>query len=174
MRALQILIFLFCATLYAQDAQTKVGTVDIDFILAQMPEIEGAQKQVADYGKALDADLTSKMEAYQRLVNEYAENDPTYTIMQRQTMQDSIIKFETDINKYRQNAQQLISIKRDEVLQPLYQKIGVSLEKVAKEQQYTQVMERTSNIVYIDNRFDITLAILKDMGIELKEEEPKE
>lgn len=171
MKAIQIMILLFCITLGAQNTQSKVGTIDIDFILAQMPELEGVQKTVTDYGQTLDADLTSKMEAYQALVNEYAANDVTYTINQRKTMQDSIMNTETSINKFRQNAQQLISLKRDEVLQPLYQKIGASLEKVAKQLKYTQVMERTSNIVYIDNNFDLTLGVLQDMGIEIKQEE---
>ena len=86
-------------------------------------------------------------------------------------MQDSILNVETNINKFQQNAQKLITIKRDEELSPLYEKIGRSLEKVAKAQKYTQVMERTSNLVYIDNNFDLTLAVLNDMGIEVKEEE---
>jgi len=88
-------------------------------------------------------------------------------------MQDSIMKQETDLNKYRQNATQLIQLKRDEALQPLYQKIGAALEKVAKAQGYTQVMERTATLVYIDNAFDITIAVLKEMGIQVQTS-PKE
>lgn len=171
MKTLQILLLFISFSLTAQTAQTKVGTIDIDYILSQMPEIADVQKAVEGYGKTLDADLGKKLEDYQKLVEEYTNADPTYTIKQRKTMQDSIINSETDINKYRQNATQLISIKRDEELTPLYEKIGVSLEKVAKAQGYTQVMERNSSLVYIDNNYDITIAVLKDMGIEVKEEE---
>jgi outer membrane protein len=171
MKTLQLIIFFITLSVGAQTMQTKVGTIDIDYILSQLPEIVNVQKAVEDYGNTLDAQLTKKMEGYQKLVAEYKENDVSYTINQRQLMQDSIINSETDINKYRQNATQLISIKRDEELTPLYEKIGVSLEKVAKAQGYTQVMERNSSLVYIDNNFDLTLAVLKDMGIEVKEQE---
>ena len=171
MKKIQILLLLISFSVSAQTVQTKVGTIDIDYILTQMPELVSVQKAVEDYGKTLDADLGKKLEDYQKLVEQYTKDDPTYTINQRKTMQDSIINTETDINKYRQNATQLISIKRDEELTPLYEKIGVSLEKVAKAQSYTQVMERNSSLVYIDNNFDITLAVLKDMGIEVKQEE---
>lgn len=168
MKLLQILILSIAVS---ATAQTKVGTIDIDFVLSQMPEIADVQKSVEEYGKTLDSDLSQKMQAYQVLVNEYAQKDPTYTPEQRKTMQDSIINVETDINKFRQNATQLITLKRDEELQPLYTKIGASLEKVAQAEGYTQVMERSNILVYIDNRFDLTLAVLKDMGIEVKEEE---
>ncbi len=171
MKTLQLLLLLITFTVSAQTTQNKVGTIDIDFVLSQMPEIVNVQKAVETYGKTLDTDLTKKLEAYEKLVQEYTANDPTYTILQRKTMQDSILNVETNINKFQQNAQKLITIKRDEELSPLYEKIGRSLEKVAKAQKYTQVMERTSNLVYIDNNFDLTLAVLKDMGIEVKEEE---
>ncbi|MAO09187.1 MAG: outer membrane chaperone Skp, partial [Alteromonas sp.] len=42
--------------------------------------------------------------------------------------------------------------------------------KVAKAGEYTQILQRTNDLVYIDNRFDLTKAILKELGIEIKEE----
>jgi len=157
----------------AQPNQSKVGTIDIDYILSQMPELQSVQTAVNQYGEELNSDLDKKVKAYQSLVNEYAASDAAYTINQRKVMQDSIMKQETDLNKYRQNATQLIQLKRDEALQPLYQKIGAALEKVAKAQGYTQVMERTATLVYIDNAFDITIAVLKEMGIQVQTS-PKE
>jgi outer membrane protein len=170
MKTLQLLLLFISFSVAAQTGQSKVGTIDIDYVLSRMPEVTGVQKAVESYGKTLDADLTKKVEGYQKLIDEYKANDISYTVNQRKTMQDSIIKVETDINKFRQNATQLISIKRDEELAPLYEKIGQSLEKVAMAQGYTQVLERNANVVYIDNNFDLTLAVLKDMGIEVKEE----
>ena len=170
MKTLQLLVLLLTITVSAQTIPTKVGTIDIDYILSQMPEITNVQKSVESYGKTLDTDLKTKIQAYQALVNEYTANELNYTINQKKGMQDSIVSSETNINKFRQNANKLISIRRDEEMTPLYEKIGKSLEKVAKAQGYTQVLERNSNLVYIDNNFDLTIAILKDMGIEVKEE----
>lgn len=168
---IHILLLLFISlTVSAQTSTTKVGTIDIDYILSQMPEITNVQKNVETYGKSLDSDLSKKMQAYQALVEEYQANDVTYTINQRKTMQDSIFNVETDIDQFRNNATKLLTIKRDEELSPLYERIGKSLEKVAKSLGYTQVLERNSSLVYIDNQFDITIQVLKDMGIEVQEE----
>ena len=41
--------------------QTKVGTIDVDFILSKMPELEVVQKGVEDYGNSLQVDLDAKM-----------------------------------------------------------------------------------------------------------------
>ena len=60
---------------------------------------------------------------------------------------------------------------RSEYMQPLYNKVGQSLERVAESGGYTQVLLRDNNVVYIDNRFDLTMAVLKDLGIEVPKEE---
>ena len=48
MKAIKIL-FIFISV--SSFAQSKVGTIDIDFILSKMPELPAIQKQIEDYGK---------------------------------------------------------------------------------------------------------------------------
>ena len=163
------LLFLFVSI--SSFAQSKVGTVDIDFILSQMPELVTVQKQVEDYGKELDVDFKKNMDAYNLLINEYSENEATFSDTLKKVKQEAIITAENDLGKFQQNGTKLLNIRRDELLRPLYQKIGVSLGKVAKENAYTQVLQIDEYIVYLDNKLDLTLQILKDLGIEVKEGE---
>ena len=166
MRILTILFLFISLTVFSQ---TKVGTVDVDFILSKMPELPALQKQVEDYGKQLDADFNKKYEAYNVLVKAYTDGEAGFTIAQKKTKQEEIIAAEDDINKMQKNGTQLLSIKRDELVRPLYQKIGVSLEKIAKADGYTQVLQLDNSVVYADNTYDLTLTILKDLGISIEE-----
>ncbi len=169
MKLLKIAIFLMSITAFSQTS--KVGTIDVDFILSKMPELAGVQEQVDAYGKELDADLKQKLDAYTAEINKFKEGQNTMTLNQRRTAQDSIIAMETDINKYQQTANQMLALKREEFLQPLYKKIGDELEKIAQAEGYTQIIQRNGNLIYIDNRFDVTLAVIAALGIELKEGE---
>ncbi len=169
MKLLKIAIFLMSITAFSQTS--KVGTIDVDFILSKMPELTGVQEQVDAYGKELDADLKKKLDAYTAEINKFKEGQNTMTLNQRRTAQDSIIAMETDINKYQQTANQMLALKREEFLQPLYKKIGDELEKIAQAEGYTQIIQRNGNLIYIDNRFDVTLAVIAALGIELKEGE---
>ena len=63
-----------------------------------------------------------------------------------------------------------MEIKQQETLRPLYAKIGIALEKVAKAQGYTQVMQSTADVVYLDPNYDLTEPILKEMGITVNTE----
>lgn len=151
-------------------AQSKVGTIDIDYILTQMPELLEVQKQVEAYGKELDVDFNKNLDAYNVLVKAYTEGEAGFTIAMKKTKQDEILTAESDLGKFQQNGSKLLNLKRDDLLRPLYQKIGVALEKVSKEENFTQVLQIRDNIVYLDNNYDLTLKVLKELGITVKEE----
>lgn len=151
--------------------QTKLGTVDVDFIISKMPELANVQKQVEDYGKSLDNDLQTQLKNYQAAIDKYKIDEPTLTIAQKKSAQEAILTMENDIKKFQQNGNQLIVLKQDEYLKPLYTKIGTALEKVATAGGYTQVITRNEDVVFVDNRFDLTIPVLKELGIEYKEGE---
>jgi len=168
MKTLKIAFLFLCVTGFAQ---TKVGTVDVDFVLSKMPDLAGVQKQVNDYGAKLEADLTKKYEEYNAMVEDYKATEITMTIAQKKVKQDTILSRENEIAEFQQNGNRLIGLQREQFLQPLYKKIGDALEKIAKAEGYTQILLRNNNIVYVDNRYDLTLSVLKELGIELKEGE---
>lgn len=167
-KLLKIAFLFLCVTGFAQ---SKVGTIDVDYIISQMPELSGVQKQIEDYGNGLDSNLLKKLAEYQTAIDKYKTDEVSLTINQKKGRQDSIIAMENDIQKFQQNGNQLIVLKQEEYLKPLYEKIGIALEKIAKAEGYTQVLMRNNDVVYIDNRYDLTLAVLKELGIEIKEEE---
>ena len=55
------------------------------------------------------------------------------------------------------------------MLRPLYKDIGVALEKVAKTQGYTLIMQTNDSMVYIDPSTDVTRAVATQLGITIKE-----
>ena len=164
-------LLLICFTFQLQAQNSKVGTIDIDYILSVMPELEQVQQQVAQYKGGLESELQGKMNGLEAAVTNYRQNESTYTINQKKVKQDSLLGLENEINQYQQNGNQLLGLKQEEFMQPLYTKIGSVLEKVAESAGYTQVLLSDNTVIYIDNRFDLTLQVIKELGIELKEEE---
>ncbi|PKA82066.1 periplasmic chaperone for outer membrane proteins Skp [Ulvibacter sp. MAR_2010_11] len=161
------LVFLFISV--TAFSQSKVGTIDVDFVLSKMPELPALQKQIEDYGKQLDVDFNKKMEVYNALVTAYTAEEQGLTIAQKKTKQDEILKAEDEVNLFQQNGTKLLNIRRDELVRPLYQKIGVSLEKIAKAEAFTQVLELDERVVYVDHNYDLTIKVLADLGISIEE-----
>jgi len=167
MKIIKVLFLFICVSSFAQ---SKVGTIDIDFVLSKMPQLKEVQKEVELYGGQLDKDLTAKITAYEALVKTYQDNEANYTLIQKKEKQDEIVETEQDITKFQQNGAKLIGLKREDFLRPLYTKIGESVEKIAAQEGFTQILQINETVVYLDKELDITLKVIKDLGIILKEE----
>ncbi len=167
MKYLKIIFLLICITGFSQ---TKVGTINVDYIISNMPELETVNKEVEEYATKLDADLQKQLEDYQAKLKVYREGEATFTDAQKQEKQLELRNVQNDINKFQQNGTKLININRDEKMRPLYTKIGEALDKIAKEQGYTQVLTVNSSLAYYDNNFDVTRLVLKELGIKIEEE----
>ncbi len=162
MKFIKIALFLISISGFAQ---SKVGVVDVEYILSNMPQINTVNENLETYGKQLDVDLNKKVTEYKTLASAYQSGKDSFTDAQRLEKQKQLLALEDEVQKFQQNGAKLMDIKNSEFLQPLYKKIGEALEKVAKEQGYTQVMQSTVDVVYLDPSFDLTLPILAEMGI---------
>lgn len=162
-------VFLFLSAYTLVQSQSKVGTVEVDYILSKMPELTVVNDSINAYGTRLDTQIQGKIDQYQKLVDAYNAGEATFTQEQIQEKQLEIYTLENEINKVRQNAIQLLQIRDNELKRPLYEKIGASMEKIAKAEKYTQIfsIDMESDLVYVDPAYDITTAILKDLGLPL-------
>lgn len=162
MNFLKIAVFFIGITAFAQ---SKVGAVDVEYVLSKMPEMITVQTQLETYGQQLDVDLNKKIDEYKKLAEEYKTGEATFTPEQKKEKQTALINLDADIQKFQQNGAKLMDIKQKEYLQPLYKKIGEALDKVAKAQNYTQVMQTNTDLVYLDPNYDLTVPILTELGI---------
>ncbi|KAA1242744.1 OmpH family outer membrane protein [Aquimarina sp. RZ0] len=161
-------ILLFIASIQLM-AQSKVGTVDSEFILSKLPELTKVQEDLKAYNAKLEAELKTKADEYQAKVAEYQKNVATMTEPMKKTKQEEIIALENDIAKFRQNGTQLVQLEQNKLLQPLYQKIGKVLEEVAKSEGYSQVLTITnSGLAYIDPKFDLTKTVMTKLGLKVE------
>ncbi|WP_062061105.1 OmpH family outer membrane protein [Aquimarina longa] len=152
------------------NAQSKTGTIDSEFILSQMPELNKVKEDLKAYNTKLEAQLKVKVDDYQGKVKAYQENVASFTEPVKKTKQEEIITLENDIAKFRQNGAQLVQLEQNKLLQPLYKKIGTALEQIAKAEKYTQVFTITSSgLAFVDPAYDLTKAVMTKLGIEIKE-----
>ncbi len=162
--------FLFLFLSISSFAQTKTGTFDTDFVLSKMPELTNVQEDLKAYNTKLEGDLKVKIDAYQALIKVYQTGESTMTDAMKKTKQQEIIAAENDIAKFRQNGNGLVQLKQEELLRPLYLKIGKALDEISKAQGYSQVFTINNNLAYIDPQYDLTKAVLTKLGIKVEDQ----
>ncbi len=154
-------------------AQTKLGTIDSQYIINLMPESKTVVKMAQEYGQKLDSSFSIKMKEYQAKVDDFKKNEAEYGELMKKTLISEIQAMEQDIQKYQDNGTKLMQLKQNELMRPLYKKLNDVIDLVAKENKYTQILTIQGNeFAYMDEKYDITKLVMAKLG--LKEPEVKE
>lgn len=168
MKQLILVLALIFSGIFVQ-AQTKVGTIDADFILGQLPEIAEVEQGLEAYNAELQEDVQKSIQEYEALIEEYQAKNETFTEEEKQEKESEIISLENDIKNFRQKAQVLMQMRRNELTEPLYEKIDEAMKTVISEQNFTQILNSSSNgLAYADPDYDITDAVLVKLGISVE------
>ena len=72
------------------------------------------------------------------------------------------------MQKSQQNGNSLIGLRRDQLMNPLYQILGKAITEIAKADGYSQVLTTSGNeFAYIDEAFDITQKVMDKLGLKM-------
>jgi outer membrane protein len=166
----KLILAVICLFSLAATAQTKVGTVNSELIIGLMPETKKVISLINSYGKRLDSSFQIKYKEYQDKVAAFEKNQKDYTDNLKALKYQEFASMEQELQKSRKNGNQLMEIKRNEVMRPLYKKLRDVIAQVSKAEGYTQILTTTGNeFAYIDERYDITKKVMAKMGIKLPE-----
>lgn len=161
------LLFLFSAV--HVHSQTKVGVIDAEYILAQLPEIKTVEDGLKTYNTELQDELQNSIKKYEELIKDYQATNTTLPEDEKVAKENEIIGMENDIQNYRQKATVLMQLRRNELTKPLYEKIDGAMKQVIAEQKYTQIINANANsLAYADPEYDITDAVLAKLGIKVE------
>ena len=155
--------FLICFT---TNAQTKVGTVDREFIIAKMPQLKIVQERISNYGKRLDSINKAKITKHDAVVKSYNATSKTLSDADKRTKLIEINELKNEISKFQQNGTKMMQLRRQDFMRPLYQKVNLLIKTIAEEKGYTQILTvKSDNFAYIDIKHDITKQVLAKLGI---------
>jgi outer membrane protein len=165
-----VLFFSLALLSFSSFAQSKVGTIDAEYIISQMPEMTQVNDGLKLYNTELQTDLESSIAEYEKLVNTYKEENATLTDEDRQTKEGEIISLENDIKGFRQKASVMMQMKRNELTEPLYEKINAAMVEVINEEGYTQILHAGSNaLAFSAEDNDITGKVIAKLGITVQQ-----
>ena len=149
-------------------AQSKVGTVNSDYLLSVMPESKIVVKLTKEYAERLDSVFALKVTAYQNSLNEFRDFADSMSQDTKTLILIEIQKFEAEVNQAKEAGTQLMRQKENELMKPLYKKLGDAIRAVAKENNYTQILTLQGNeFAYVDSAFDITELFMLKLNIEM-------
>jgi outer membrane protein len=164
------ILTLFAIGAQAQD-NMKIGFVDTDYILTQMPEAKQIQSELQAYQRQLTNKIQATMQGFQTQLDTYQKGAATMTEEARAAKEQELQELQQQIQQDQQQAQLSMQRKEEELLAPVYEKIQTNIDKVAEQNNFTHIFN--SNIagnailLYVKNQDEANISdmVLQAMGI---------
>jgi outer membrane protein len=145
----------------------KIGYIDLQGLIAVMPGIDSVKVKLQAYQKTLSDQMDAMRAEFENKYLDYQQNQSTLSDLIKQTKEKELTDLQARIDGFQQKAQQDLQAKQQELLQPIIDKAKNAIRDVAKENNYTTILNSIEDVVlYSEQGDDILPLVKKKLGIQ--------
>jgi outer membrane protein len=165
------LFFAFACIAFLSNAQAplKIGYADPDYILSQLPEAKQIDAELKSLQSQLKTQIEGKVQEFQKKLADYQANLNTMLAPVRENTERELQQLQQNLEKLQTDAQTTVQNKQNQLMQPVYLKIGKGIEAVAKENGFTLILSNQVGgldvVLYGEETLDVSDLVLKKLGI---------
>jgi len=163
------ILLLFTTTILSAQRGVKIGYIDTEYILENLPEYNQVsarlEEKAKDWKKEIE-DKTRKIEQKKETLNSERILLTTEMI---EEIEEEITFDEEELNEYQQKRfgpRGDLIIQKQQLIQPIQDQIFNAIKELAKSKNYDFIFDKSADIVmlYSDRRYDISDQILRTIS----------
>jgi len=143
------------------EAQSKIGHLNFNQLIDQMPETKTIQKQIQDYQKTFVDQLTALNTELQTNAQGYDAKRASMTDAARTAKEAELQDQNKRLQDFQTSARQKVDQKSNELSKPLLDKARVAVQAVAKEKGYGYVIDTSQTELLVSPPTDDLMASVK-------------
>ncbi|NMB81899.1 MAG: OmpH family outer membrane protein [Ignavibacteria bacterium] len=147
-------------------SQAKIGYVDSDAIMDQLPDAQDARQQIDALVNEWQSEIKKLEGEWKTKYDDYEKRKLIMSDIVRAETESELIKLEQKIVEYREKkfgTNGELFQKQDELMKPIQNKVFTIIKKVAEEEELDFVFDKSGQIaiLYAKEKFDITNKVLQ-------------
>ncbi len=149
----------------------RFAYVDTDYILNRIPDYKEAQTRLDDIAIQWQKEIDKKFEEIDRLYQRFQAEQFLLTDEMKKEKEEEIIKKEKtaqDLQKARFGYQGDLFKKREELIQPIQDRVYDAIQKLATSRAYDFILDKASGgatLLYTNTKYDLSETVLGMVGI---------
>ncbi|AWH84820.1 hypothetical protein HYN59_06635 [Flavobacterium album] len=165
MKSLLIAAILFVGMSQAVSAQAKVAHINVNDLMAAMPDMKAANAQLEKLTKTYDTDYNAMVTEFRTKVAQYEKEAATVTEAVNETRSKEVQDMQKRIQEYQQSASKELQQKQEDTYKPIIDKAKAAIQKVAKAKGYQYVLDSSNGGgVLVADGPDLTADVKKELG----------
>lgn len=154
---------------FAMQAQ-RIAIVDVNDILSNLPEYTQAQNEIDVVAKAWQQEIAQEYDKIKSMYNEYQAEQVLMSSEMKSQKEEEIMAKEKEVREMQKRKfgpEGDLFQKRQELVQPIQDKVFEAIKQYADERGYDIVLDKSSNtgILFTSDKFDKTNDIKKRLNI---------
>ncbi|WP_158624846.1 OmpH family outer membrane protein [Gynurincola endophyticus] len=142
----------------------KIGYISVNEVIMIMPETAKAQAQLEEFRNALIQSANDKETAFNASVEKFLADSLKMTEAQKTVKRQDLMKLQQELSQEDQRMQDQFQKKQQEVIAPIQAKALTTIQAIAKEGNYTYVLEKEAMIV-APNADDLLPLVAKKLSV---------
>ncbi|MBC9933766.1 OmpH family outer membrane protein [Chitinophaga qingshengii] len=142
-------------------AQSKVAHINAQALVGSMPEAKKAETDLQTFAQSLEGEGKTMVDEYTKKVKEFDDKAASMTDNMKEIKGREIQDAQKRIQDYRDQAEQKVQQKQQELLKPIYDKARKAIEDVAKEKGYGYVIDSSAGLLLVSPSADDLLPAVK-------------
>ncbi len=158
-------LILFAVFTQKLNAQLKIGYVDSDTIMKQLPDAQDVQKKLDAMVKEWQEELSKMERDWKTKYDDYDKRKLILSEQKRVEIEKELVTMEDQVSKYRQDkfgVKGELFQKQEELMKPIQNRIFTVIQQIAKEKDYDYVFDRSGDILflYAKEEYDLTKEVI--------------
>ncbi len=159
-------VILFATTV--DFAQLKIGYVDSDTIMKQLPDAQDTQKKLDALIKEWQEELNKMEKDWKDKYDDYDKRKLILSEQKRVEIEKELVQMENATSKFRQDkfgVRGELFQKQEELMKPIQNRIFNAIQEVAKDNDYDFIFDRSGDIIflYAKEQYDVTNQVLEKL-----------
>lgn len=125
----------------------KFGHINSQQLLVESPLVKEADKKITEYQNTLIKKGEVMVKKFEGEYDTYVKDRDAGTLSQIQVQQreSGLQATQQSIQKYEQEVQQKLAMKREELYKPILDKVKVTIDNLGKSGEYTMIFDTSTN-----------------------------
>ncbi|PKO84062.1 MAG: hypothetical protein CVU17_05660 [Betaproteobacteria bacterium HGW-Betaproteobacteria-11] len=145
----------------AAQAESKIGFINSQRILAESPQAARAKKKIEKDFEKRDQDLQRMGKQIQTLQETLDKNSATMAESERRTKERELADLTRDIQRKQREFREDLSQRQNEEMAAIFDRVNKAIKQIAETEKYDVILQ---DAVYFNPRIDITDKVIKALG----------
>jgi outer membrane protein len=171
MKILNVFFFLILFVPALSFAQLKIGYIDSDTIMENLPDAQDARQKLDALIQEWQTELNNLENEWKKKYDDYEKRKLIMTDQTRAELEQELIKLEQQIAEFREKkfgTNGELFQKQDELMKPVQNKIFTAIEGIALEEDFDYVFDRSGDIMllFAKEEHDLTPRVLDRLKLD--------